>query len=279
MDPQVLPPDAQFKGDVDVVVQDVSFQTDNVLFRKETFYAPSEKRTYLAALPAGYEGQFGPSVIAWILSLASASGVSQPKIKELLQTVGILISAGEISNILIKHKEVFHQERQDILRAGLASTTWQHLDSTATRVYGQNYHCHVLCNPFYTAYCTLPNKDRVSMVRALLGGQPPTFVLNDAALRLLRQMKAPQKWVRQIMARLPWAQAITEEQLTALVDTAAPPLPWYVSRTIRDALAVSFYHTQDRVPVVALLIVDDAAQFNLLTEELALCWIHEWRHY
>ncbi len=279
VDRQVLPPDAQFKGYVDVVVQDVCFQTDNVLFRKETFYSPSEKRTYLAALPAGYEGQFGPSVIAWILSLAYASGVSQPKIKELLQTVGILISAGEISNILIKHKEVFHQERQDILRAGLASTTWQHLDSTATRVYGQNYHCHVLCNPFYTAYCTLPNKDRVSMVRALLGGQPPTFVLNDAALRLLRQMKAPQKWVRQIMARLPWAQAITEEQLTALVDTAAPPLPWYVSRTIRDALAVSFYHTQDRVPVVALLIVDDAAQFNLLTEELALCWIHEWRHY
>ncbi|GAC1395392.1 MAG: hypothetical protein NVSMB65_14440 [Chloroflexota bacterium] len=37
VDPQVLPPDAQFKGYVDVVVQDVSFQTDNVLFRKEKF--------------------------------------------------------------------------------------------------------------------------------------------------------------------------------------------------------------------------------------------------
>ena len=53
MDPQVLPPDAQFKGYVDVVVQDVSFQTDNVLFRKETFYSPGEQRTDVADLPAG----------------------------------------------------------------------------------------------------------------------------------------------------------------------------------------------------------------------------------
>ena len=48
---------------------------------------------------------------------------------------------------------------------------------------------------------------------------------------------------------------------------------------VRDALAVSFYRTQTDVPVIPLLVVDDAAQFNLLTEELALCWVHEWRHY
>ncbi len=51
--PQLLPPDAQFKGYVDVVVQDVVFQTDNVLFRKEKFYSAHQKRTYLADLPAG----------------------------------------------------------------------------------------------------------------------------------------------------------------------------------------------------------------------------------
>jgi len=279
VDPQVLPPDAEVKGYVDVVVQDVSFQTDNVLFRKEKFYSATEKRTYLADLPAGYDGEFGPGVISWILSLAYASGVSQPKIKALLQTVGITISAGEISNVLIKHREVFHQERQDILRAGLESTPWQHLDSTATRVYGQNYHCHVLCNPFYTAYCTLPSKERVSMVSALRGGRAPTFVFNDVALQLMHDTGVPQKWIQQVIALLPWAHEITDETLAALLNTAAPPLPWYVYRMVRDALAVSFYRTQSLFPVVSVLIVDDAAQFNLLTEELALCWIHEWRHY
>lgn len=279
VDAQVLPPDAEFKGYVDVVVQDVCFQTDNVLFRKEKFYSATEKRTYLADLPAGYDGEFGPGVPAWILSLAYASGVSQPKIKDLLQTVGLRISAGQISNVLIKQHAVFHQERQDILHAGLASTSWQHLDSTATRVRGQNYHCHVLCNPFYTVYCTLPSKDRVSMVSALLGGRAPTFVLNAEALHLMRTLGVPQKWVRQVQARLPWAQEISDETLAVLLDQAAPPLPWYVARMVRDALAVSFYRTQSFLPRIPILLVDDAAQFNLLTQELALCWIHEWRHY
>ena len=279
VDPRVLPPDAQFKGYVDVIVQDVCFQTDNVLFRKEKFYSPSEKRTYLAELPAGYDGEFGPGVLSWILSLAYASGVSQPKIKDLLQTVGLTISAGQISNVLIKQHGVFHQERQDILRAGLDSTSWQHLDSTATRVMGQNHHCHVLCNPFYTAYCTLPSKDRVSMVSALLGGRAPTFVLNEEAVQLMHAMSVPQKWVRQVCARLPWAQEISDETLTASLDHAAPPVPWSTARRVRDALAVSFYRTQSLVPRIPILLVDDAAQFNLLTEELALCWIHEWRHY
>src|SRR5579859_6550037 len=102
VDRHLLPPDAQFKGYEDVVVQDVSFVTDNVLFKKEKFYAPSERRTYLAALPAGYSGQFGPGVSAEILALYHASGMSEPKIKDVLTTIGISISAGEIANILIK---------------------------------------------------------------------------------------------------------------------------------------------------------------------------------
>jgi hypothetical protein len=35
VDPAILPPDAQFKGYEEVVVQDVVIRTDNVLFRKE----------------------------------------------------------------------------------------------------------------------------------------------------------------------------------------------------------------------------------------------------
>jgi hypothetical protein len=82
-----------------------------------------------------------------------------------------------------------------------------------------------------------------------------------------------------VVALLPWGGAIPEEHLSALLDTAAPPLPWDIARMVRDALAISFYRTQTAVPVIPLLVVDDAAQFNLLTEELALCWVHEWRHY
>ena len=44
-----LTPDAQFKGYEDVLVQDVLFRSDNVLFHKEKFYSLSQHMTYLAA--------------------------------------------------------------------------------------------------------------------------------------------------------------------------------------------------------------------------------------
>ena len=56
VDQQRLPHDAQFKGYEDVIVQDIEFRTENVTFRKEKYYSPSQKRTYLADLPAGYTG-------------------------------------------------------------------------------------------------------------------------------------------------------------------------------------------------------------------------------
>jgi hypothetical protein len=42
---------------------------------------------------------------------------------------------------------------------------------------------------------------------------------------------------------------------------------------------IAAYRTQTAYPVVKLLLCDDAPQFNALTVELALCWIHEYRHY
>ncbi len=53
VDPALLPPDAEFKGHEPVVVQDVVFRTDNVLFQKEKWYSPAAGKTYLAPLPPG----------------------------------------------------------------------------------------------------------------------------------------------------------------------------------------------------------------------------------
>ena len=69
LDEERLPHDAQFKGYEEVVVQDISFRTENIKFRKENYYSPSQKQTYLADLPAGYKGQFGPGVRAWVVAL------------------------------------------------------------------------------------------------------------------------------------------------------------------------------------------------------------------
>ena len=167
VDKSSLPADAQFKGYEKTVVQDIRLTTDNVCFLKEKYYSPSQERNYLAPMPGGYEGEFGPGVRALVLTLYHASGMTEPKIQEFLEYVGTSISSGQISNLLIKDKEEWHEEKKAIYQAGLVSSEWQHIDDTSTRVDGHNQHCHVVCNPLYSAYFTRPKKDRLTMIQLL----------------------------------------------------------------------------------------------------------------
>jgi hypothetical protein len=279
VDKTLLPPDAVFKGHEQMVIQDVKFQTDNVCFRREKYYSPSQQRTYLAPLPAGYRGQFGPGVKAWVLSLYFGGRMSEPKILEVLHTVGLQISAGELSNMLIKDQDIFHAESGAVLRAGLSSSPWQHLDSTGTRVNGQNQHCHILANPLYTAYRTLPAKDRLSMLRVLQGGADPVFRCNELAMALMEQLGVTEKWRRLLPTLLPHEQDLTEKELNVVLDKHLPKLGVNLRKRVKEALAIAVYRTQRAYPVTRLLLCDDAPQFNALTVQLALCWIHEFRHY
>src|SRR5438128_277716 len=85
--PDCLPPDAQCKGYEDVVVQDVVFRTDTVLFHKEKFYSPSQPQTSLASLPQGYHGQCGPGIKSLALVFYSGAQRSEPKVAELCNRI------------------------------------------------------------------------------------------------------------------------------------------------------------------------------------------------
>jgi len=48
---------------------------------------------------------------------------------------------------------------------------------------------------------------------------------------------------------------------------------------IKEALAIAAYREQTDFPIIEKLVCDDAPQFKLLTKYIALCWIHDGRHY
>ena len=48
---------------------------------------------------------------------------------------------------------------------------------------------------------------------------------------------------------------------------------------ILEATAIAAYQEEIELPKVTVLLCDNAPQFKLLTEKLALCWIHDGRHY
>ena len=114
-----LPEDIVFKGYESTVVQDIKIITDNIKFEREVYYSPSAKKTYIAPIPVGYQGQFGPTVKSLVLSMYQDSGVTEPGLKRFLETHGIFISSGTISTIITNTIEPFHQEKSDIVEAGV----------------------------------------------------------------------------------------------------------------------------------------------------------------
>lgn len=144
VDRSILPEDAVFKGYDTIVVQDITITTKNTAYKKEIFYSPSQNRTYTGKLPHEIEGEFGPGVKSLIITLKHASNVSEPKIHEFLENIGIYISPATISRILTKKIDVFHQEKADIFRAGLESTVYQQIDDTGAKVNGQNRYVEII---------------------------------------------------------------------------------------------------------------------------------------
>jgi regulator of replication initiation timing len=273
-----LPEDAEFKDYVPVVVQDVRLVTDNIRFLKEKHYSASQNKTYLAELPAGYKGEFGPGVRTLAHVLYHAVNTSQPKIAEFFEYIGIQISSGQVSNLLIKDQDRFHAEKDAVYAAGLRSSPWQHIDETGTRVNGVNQHCHVLCNPFYTVYLTTEKKDRLTVIDVLTNLSPRAYLLQAQTYAWLRQANVSAS-VRERLRHLPQDRVFDDQQFNRLLDEHLAEVNAQHRRRILEAAAITAYHVQQEVPVVQLLISDDAPQFKRITDELALCWVHDARYY
>jgi hypothetical protein len=280
VDKSTLPKDAVFKGYDIVVVQDITITTKNTAYKKEVYYSPSQHKNYTGELPKVVEGEFGPGVKSLVITLKHGSNVSEPKIHGFLKTMGILISPATISRILTKNLDIFHQEKADIFRAGLKSTIYQQIDDTGAKVKGKNHYVEIICNPFYTAYFTIPHKDRLSILGILQGGKPRTYFFNDEAFTLLEYFRLSRKMISKLRNAV-FNKELDENQMQQLLrEIFSNPNKGENNRTrIMEAGAIAAYHNQKEFPVVKVLLSDGAPQFKKLTEEQALCWIHDGRDY
>ncbi len=280
VDKSSLPDDAQFKGYRSVLVQEIIIKTDNVEYKKEVYYSPSQNKTYTGQLPPEVEGEFGAGIKTLVYTQKHVANMSEAKIEEFLENVGIYISAATISRILTKNNELFHQEKADIFQAGLASSRYQQIDDTGAKVKGEKQYMQIVSNPYYAAYFTTPRKDRLSVLDILNGGQARNYLFNEEAFTLLAGFGLSKK-LRTQLEELALDQEFDEEQLEALLAQIYPkPEQGRNNRLrIKEAGVIAAYHQQREYPVIEVLVSDDAPQFKQLTRGQGLCWIHEGRHF
>ena len=279
IDKSILPKDVQSKGYSDIVIQDIKIITDNVKYRREVYYSPSTHKTYLADLPVDVagKGEYGVGIRSLIPLLKSECHLSERSILGFFQNFGIEISTATISNLWTKGYSDFHQEKTAIFEAGLSSTCYQQIDDTGARVKGQNHYTQILCNPFYSAYFTTPRKDRLTVLDILTNSAPRQFLYNAEAMSLLDSFKLAKKIRKAVDETLEKGMAYNETEFNALLKTIK--LGSRQRTRIMEACAIAAYRKQREVPVIKILMCDDAPQFKRLTEELILCWIHDGRHY
>ena len=279
VDKSILPEDAIPKGHTPVVIQDIKIITDNVKYLREVYYSPSEHKTYLGELPpeiAG-KGEFGVGVRSLIPLLKSECHMSESCILDFFQNFGIEISSAYISNQWTKGYKDFHQEQSDIFQAGLLSSPFQQMDNTSARVCGQNHYTQIICAHLYSAYFTTERKDRLTVLDVLRGFAPRQFLYNDQAVGLLKGFRLSRA-IRSAIDQTFKKDTLYSEACFELCMESINPGPTQRTR-IYEACAIAAYREQKQPAPVKILMVDDAPQFKLLTEELTLCWVHDGRHY
>ena len=186
IEPDILPPDAEFLGYEPVIIQNIKLQTENIEYRRAHFYSKSLDKHYYAELPKEVHGtQFGSDLKALIAMLYYLGRVTENRIHSILTDFGIFISEGEISNILTKDKsDVFSVEKANIFEVGMRRASYFQTDSTGARHLGRNCDMHYYGNEEFSTYFIEKNRKRETIrkdIGLMDGVLIPTPMVTDSA--------------------------------------------------------------------------------------------------
>ena len=265
-----LPPGARFRCFEPYVVQDLIIQSDNTRYQRARYDLP-EGGSVLAPFPAGVlpveGGHFGANLVAYILDQYHQAHVTEPVLLEQLWEYGIDISSGQLHRILTEDKELFHQEKDELLAAGLAESSYIGTDDTGARHQGQNGYCTAIGNDLFAYFESTGSKSRVNFLQVLQGVQRD-YAINDMALDYWQRQKLAAAVVEQLSAgpqefvgEPAWQARLAELAITnqrhVRIATEGALLGGLIARGVSKELAV---------------LSDGAPQFVVLVH--AACWVH-----
>jgi hypothetical protein len=262
------PPGSVFKGYEDFVVQDLIIRPEVIRYRRERWQAP-DGRNLVAGLPADVrpDSHFGPTLISFILHQYHHQHVTQPLLWEQLDQLGIDISTGQLSRILTEGKDVFHQEKAELLPAGLEVSTYVQADDTGARHQGHNGFCTHIGNELFAYFESTDSKSRQNFLEVLRGA-PTDYTVNDVAVAYWQRQKLAQAVIERLSAGVSrWADKAAWQAYLAAQEVTDPR---HVRIATEGALLGSLI--AQGVSPELIVLSDGAGQFDVLVH--ALCWLH-----
>ena len=256
------------KGYEPYIVQELVIRVETTRYLRERIVT-ADGQSLLAPLPADVlPGQhFGPNLISHILHQYHNNHVTQPLLQDELAQLGISISAGQINHILTQDKQVFHEEKAELLTAGLASASYIQVDDTGARHQGKNGYCTHIGNEFFAYFASTDSKSRLNFLEVLRGAHGD-YEINEIAEAYWKKYELSLALI-----------ASLQEGPTHFVDAAAwnahlQTLGVTGARLVRIATEGALLGSliAHGVSVDLSVLSDGAGQFNILVH--AACWVH-----
>lgn len=258
----------QNKGYSDFTHIDVNLEFTTTRYRREVWLTP-EGQTFIAPLPDHVKGRFGGNLSALVLDLYHSCGVTQPLLLGWLHSHGCPLSEGKLNDLLIHGHEQFHQERDEILEAGIASSRMLLVDDTGARHDGKNGFCTVVGNDAFTVFTSTPSKSRVNFL-TVLQGQRRSHVLSPVAIDYMKQVGVAAKWIK-ILSACGETHFLSQNSWDAFLDDhklfAAQQRRWVTEGVLKAGLLDNGF------PASMIIHSDGARQFDSAFAH-SLCWFH-----
>jgi len=266
---QNVPQDAKFIGYYEVEVQDVIIKPHNTRY-KLAKYITADGKYITAELPSSVRTKhFGVNLCAYILYQYHHQHVTQPLLLEQLRDMGIEISSGQLSNIITENLEEFHEEKNEILKAGLSNCDFIQTDDTGARHDGVNGYCTQIGNEFFTWFESTQSKSRINFLELLSNGVEKTlYTFNSIAMEYMQRQGLPKKWLSKL------------ENIDISIEDKEEFNKWLEKegivtnknvKIITESALIGGLTTQG-IPIDLSIVSDGAGQFNIFDH--ALCWVH-----
>ena len=267
LQPEPLPEGAVFKGYEDYFVQGLRIRRHNTQYRRARYQTP-QGETLLGELPVAVRGShFAPELRSYILRQYYQQHASQQLILKQLAAFGVQISSGQLNRLITEGHESFHAEKAEILRVGLAVSSYIKED-TAVRHQGQNGYCTHIGNELFAWFASTESKSRINFLELLRAGHTD-YVIDAAARASMQPQKLPKAQLGRFAEDRACAdQAVWEAQLRSLGIATERHL-----RIATEGALVARLLRHGVSPELVILS-DDAGQFNVAGFLNARCWIH-----